>query len=215
MYQKKGRRGRNIIMPIDYKKVSPYVIKKVEIEKCFVKCRWNGEQKTIRIPRNSTPYVDLEHSTIRAKLRVECHDFCKGLHTVFSKENDKDIIDESITVGPKRRNRILGPKRRRLPMKTSSKLMLEDTRYPLPSTTSPKKSSKRSADDEDMLAQQFEEENIDLFTPSVQSNNNKSDDNNMPLNSNVANSSDAVGQCKKVNGAPLIICKNKYSSFSN
>jgi len=84
-YVDKGSRASHVVMPIDYSKCGPYTIIEVTATTCIIKLRWNGQHRTIDIPRNSTPYLDIDHSTLRCKLRInDDPSFSKLIHPIFN-----------------------------------------------------------------------------------------------------------------------------------
>ena len=49
----------------------------------MIASRWSGTERIIKIPRGGEPYIDLDHSTTRAKLRIQGSEFVKQLFTYF------------------------------------------------------------------------------------------------------------------------------------
>ena len=153
-YIKKGRRGKNVIMPINYNVSSPYSIIKTMPDSIVVKKSGRTARRPSRPHVIHPPYIDLMHSTIRAKLRIEGTDFCKSLHAIFVNDSYIDHQDSQLS---KKRLRPPGTLRRRLRAKTF--LEIEDK--PLLTTSkpaaSPKTDSKDDSDD-DLLAKHFDSE---------------------------------------------------------
>jgi hypothetical protein len=80
----KGRRGQDLVMPPDYKKQGPYEIKQKDTE-VTVRLRWTDQTTVIAVPRNSKAYLDIAHSTLRCKFRIDGGNYAKVLWQVFIK----------------------------------------------------------------------------------------------------------------------------------
>ena len=84
-------------MSINYKVSSPCNIIKTMPDSIADNKKWTNHKKPIKTPRNASPYIDLLHNTIRAKLRVEGADFYKSLNAMFANDANIDPQDNQLS----------------------------------------------------------------------------------------------------------------------
>jgi hypothetical protein len=113
--------------------------------------KWSGTERIIKIPRGGEPYIDLDHSTTCAKLRIQGSDFVKQLFTYFGPTpGAKAVVAKKA---------LAGGVRRRIGKKTETKALCDhafnssppEKRLPTGGCASP-------------MAEQKDEETDDLTT---------------------------------------------------